>query len=243
MGYFDNCRPDQRFTIRQKFFDHCAVNDWDERRTVTVCTSWAEQDDDAIIHILAQHIDDIPVDAVLIEVSRDGKLLHCSSDVADDRTMIPFYPLATDFPRELWRIRRSDLTEVDRLGIQADLVIHEPSPGQVRRLAFKYYINETQVPIFWHEVNCVLRIPKHPNIVPFDSLVVDTVNGEDKVVGFTTPFIEGGTIDDNKDRVFKFKYLKQLLEVSHFWPQKPPYLIIPLKTKHESRQSTISISS
>ncbi|ROV88644.1 hypothetical protein VMCG_10325 [Cytospora schulzeri] len=215
MGFFDGCRPDQRFTIDRKYFDHCVVNDWDQRRVVTVFTSWAEQDDDFILDILARHIDDIPADAVLVSVSQEGDLLSCSSDVAEDRTMIPFYPSARDFPAEVQRIKRSDLTEIDRLGIQTDLTTYksERNPGQVKRVAFKYYMNEPQVPIFWHELNCVLRIPKHPNIVPFDSLVIDTIDGEARVVGFTAPFIEGGTVQDNTERTFKLKYLKQLLEV------------------------------
>ncbi|KUI71357.1 Shaggy-related protein kinase theta [Cytospora mali] len=215
MGYFDNCRPDQRFTIRHKFFDNCVVNDWDQRRVVTVHTSWAEQDEDFIFDALARHIDNIPADTVLLEVSREGDLLSCSSDVEDDRTMVPFYPSVRDFPPGLQRINRSDLTEVDRLGIQADLVTYDSQscPGNVKRVAFKYYLNEPQVAIFWHELNCVLRIPKHPNIVPFDSLVVDTIDGEDRVVGFTTPFIDGGTVEDNTDRVFKLVYLEQLLHI------------------------------
>ncbi len=68
---------------------------------------------------------------------------------------------------------------------------------------------------FWNEVNCTLRIPKHPNIVPFDRLVVDlaTPIGPEVVVGFTTPFITGGTVKDNIGRVFKLSHLKQLLAV------------------------------
>jgi hypothetical protein len=48
--------------------------------------------------------------------------------------------------------------------------------------------------MFWHEVNCTLRIPQHPNIVPFDRLVLESVApGEpDKVVGFATPSSQAG---------------------------------------------------
>jgi len=55
-----------------------------------------------------------------------------------------------------------------------------------------------------------MRIPKHPNIVPFDALVLDTVNSDDKVVGFLMRHVPGGTLDVNKDRIFKLKYLEQL---------------------------------
>ncbi|KAK4108087.1 hypothetical protein N656DRAFT_792802 [Canariomyces notabilis] len=58
-----------------------------------------------------------------------------------------------------------------------------------------------------------MRMPKHPNIVPFDSLVVDRIDGVDRVVGFTTRYIPGGTLYENKERVFKLKYLEQLINV------------------------------
>jgi len=216
MGYFDDCHPDQRFTSSGKTYHNGSlwvVYDWDQRRTITVSTSWEEDDEDFIFEALVEHVDDLPADAVLIQVSRDGELLSCSSDIDDDRTMIPFYPSVADFPRGLRRVRRSDLTEIDRLGVQADLTTYESLPGQIKRVAFKYYLNQANIAVFWHEVNCLIRIPKYPNIVQFDSLVVDTVDSEDKVVGFTTNFIPGGTVLDNVSRVFKLKYLKQLIEV------------------------------
>ncbi|KAK1764359.1 hypothetical protein QBC33DRAFT_197215 [Phialemonium atrogriseum] len=57
-----------------------------------------------------------------------------------------------------------------------------------------------------------MRIPRHPSIVRLDRLVVDTADGLDKVVGFTTPFVPGGTVLDSVSRVFTFKYLKKLVE-------------------------------
>jgi hypothetical protein len=79
--------------------------------------------------------------------------------------------------------------------------------------------------IIWHEANCLANIPKHPNIVRFDSLVVDAVEGgEDVVVGFTTKFIPGGTVEDNVSRVFKLKYLKQLIAVCSC------YYLVPIFT-------------
>ncbi|EFY91395.1 hypothetical protein MAC_02558 [Metarhizium acridum CQMa 102] len=60
----------------------------------------------------------------------------------------------------------------------------------------------------WHEMNLWMRLPQHPNIVPFDRLVLDEVNG--RVVGFTTLYIPGGTLSKNKSRKFKLKWLRQL---------------------------------
>ncbi|POS74460.1 hypothetical protein DHEL01_v207152 [Diaporthe helianthi] len=211
MGYFDDCSSEDRFMIRQKYFDKCVVSDWDERRIVAVVTPGIESDDDFIIETLARHIDSVPADALAIEVSSDGELVSFSSDVADDWTMAPFYPSTSDFPPGTETVRREDLTEISRLGVQTDLCEYNTTDGKTHRVAFKYYTNENQVPIFWHELNCVLKIPKHPNIVPFDRLVIDKLDGEDKVVGFTAPFVEGGTVDESPSRVFKLKYLQQLL--------------------------------
>jgi serine/threonine protein kinase len=80
-----------------------------------------------------------------------------------------------------------------------------------RKLVFKYNLVETNIFLIWHEINCLMRIPRHPNIVPLESLVVDTTNGRDVVVGYTTAFVPGDTVEANVGRVFKLKYLEQLL--------------------------------
>ncbi len=59
-----------------------------------------------------------------------------------------------------------------------------------------------------------MRIPPHPNIVPLDALVVDSIDGVDRVVGFTTRYVPGFTLHENNTRVFKLKYLEQLISVS-----------------------------
>ncbi|KAK3935478.1 shaggy-related protein kinase theta [Diplogelasinospora grovesii] len=218
MGFFDHCDLDQRFKSSTfGAFPHHryyrVVEDWDQRRTITVFTS-KNEDEDFVFKALNRLIDGpgVAPDAISIKLSDDGKLLSQSHDIFNDHTSIPFYPSVTDFPRQLPKIRRFDLTEIDRLGIQVDLVTYEPQPGQPKRVAFKYYINKRNISRFWTEINCVIRIPKHPNIVSFDRLVIDTVGDEEKVVGFTTAFVPGGTVDDNEDRLFKLKYLKQLTE-------------------------------
>lgn len=79
---------------------------------------------------------------------------------------------------------------------------------------FKYHLDGTDVATAWHETNCVSSIPPHPNIVPFDALVVALINTVDRVVGFTTRYVASGTLWENKDYVFKLKYLEQLINVS-----------------------------
>lgn len=217
MGYFNDCLPDQRFSSRGE----CAsiygiggvlwvVHDWDQRRTISVATSWLEKDEDFIFETLAEHIDDIPPNAVLVEVGHEGELITCSFDINDDRTLIPFYPSAAEFASDVPRIRRSHLVELDRMGVQVDLATNTSDNSLV---AFKYTLVKENVAVIWHEINCLLRIPKHPNIVSLDSIVVDAVGGIDKVVGFITPFVSGGTVADNLSRPFKLTHLQQLMKV------------------------------
>jgi hypothetical protein len=241
MGYFDDCRPDQRFSADVGGWrdggTRLNVIDWDQRRTITVVTTWVEDDNDIYFEALAEHIDNIPANAVSIKVSRDGELLSCCLDTNEDPTLVPFYPSVADFPQGLRKICRSDLTELDRLGLQTDLTTYKSLQGQVQRVVFKYYINRSNIDVFWHELNCVIRLPKHPNIVPFDCLVFDIVDGKDKVVGFTTPFIPGGTVLDNISRVFKLKYLKQLIEVCRFFTYSEIYIQLTVYCYIDSRLS------
>jgi serine/threonine protein kinase len=60
-------------------------------------------------------------------------------------------------------------------------------------------------------MNILIRLPPHPNLVPFDKVVVDELTG--RVVGFTTKYISGGTLEEDPSRTFKLKYLHQLLDV------------------------------
>lgn len=60
-------------------------------------------------------------------------------------------------------------------------------------------------------MNMWMRLPRHPNIVPFDRVVIDQPEG--RVVGFTNHYVSGGTLEENKPRAFKLKWLQQLIEV------------------------------
>ncbi|KAL6915561.1 hypothetical protein FSST1_007056 [Fusarium sambucinum] len=64
----------------------------------------------------------------------------------------------------------------------------------------------------WKEMNLWMRLPRHENIVPFDRVVIDEIEGG--VVGFTSVYVPGGSLEDNKSGVFKLKWLQQLIEVS-----------------------------
>jgi hypothetical protein len=250
MGYFEEYDLDSRFKSvftgwhpGSENGHYHAVMDWDQRRTISVFTPEGKQNEEFVFEALEELIDDLPADVVRIAISNDLELLSSSTAFENDTTMIPFYPSPADFAPQLQfpKVRRSQLTEIERLGLQADHTTYEPTPGETRHVVFKYYINEGNVAMFWREVNCTLRIPGHPNIVPLDRLVIDSVtaSGQEMVVGFTTPFIAGGTISDNVSRIFKLEHLKQLTTVRRPTHLKTYYLPT---TNDFSRPSTTSTS-
>ncbi|OAA60549.1 Protein kinase-like domain protein [Niveomyces insectorum RCEF 264] len=221
-NFFSTCEPDVRLkalmTIPYGNGMMWVVQDWDQRRTIRVhAPTRAGRDFD--FETFAKYVDDLPADTMLVTVADDFSMVSSSSDFTEDGTQVPVYPsLAADFPpAAAATVRRRDLVEVDRLGVMVDLVTYQPSPAQAsKRAAFKYFINVGNRVNFWHEMNCMLRMPPHPNIVPMEALVLETVDGDDKVVGFLTRYIPGETLHQNKDRVFKLKYLEQLLDAVDF---------------------------
>lgn len=219
--YFLHCSTDERFGAESEVavFENgdlwggrWLVFDFDQRRTVEVWVP-TEDNEDLVLNAAEEFIDDLPSHVMKIVLSKDGTMLSTNSGPANDDYYAPFYPPRTDFPSNVATVRRKDLTEVDRLGLHVDQVEYSPKPGERRQAVFKYYIIHKNVAIWWHEANCVMRMPPHPNIVPFDALVLDTVAGVDRVVGFTTRYIPGGTLHEHNDRVFKLKYLEQLIKV------------------------------
>lgn len=50
-------------------------------------------------------------------------------------------------------------------------------------------------------MNIWMRLPRHPNTVPFDRVVTDELEG--RVVGFTNNYTSGGSLEERKPRVFK----------------------------------------
>ncbi|KAM0228216.1 hypothetical protein ACHAPO_010864, partial [Fusarium lateritium] len=130
-------------------------------------------------------------------------------------------------------IRRNELEELDRLGPDADLVAYPPGTDEFvqkvyhqrwevfvyednrltnEQAVFKYYSMWQYARASWKEMNLWMRLPRHENIVPFDRVVIDEIEGG--VVGFTSVYVPGGSLEDNKSGVFKLKWLQQLIEVS-----------------------------
>ncbi|KKF96577.1 CBL-interacting protein kinase 5 [Ceratocystis platani] len=80
--------------------------------------------------------------------------------------------------------------------------------GQV---IFKYYFLWQYAQMSWKEMNLWMRLPRHPNIVRFDRVVVDELEG--RVVGFTNVYMPGGNLEENRSRAFKLEWLQQLIKV------------------------------
>lgn len=78
------------------------------------------------------------------------------------------------------------------------------------QFVFKYFFLYQHLDFNWHEMGLWCRL-KHPNIVPFDNVVVDELEG--RFVGFTSKHISGGTLAENHTRPFKLKWLRQLMDV------------------------------
>ncbi|KAI0411146.1 hypothetical protein F5X98DRAFT_381056 [Xylaria grammica] len=192
------------------------VVDWDQRRIITVTMDEEQDSADLAIEHLKKHIDTLGPDVYDIHLSPDGTLISTSTDPRDDHTMCVYYPPLQHTPRpdRVNTVLRSELRELDRIGQNVDLVSYTPpseATKQVNKVVFKYYFIWQFMKTRWSEMNLWMWLPPHPNIVPFDRIVLDEMNGH--IVGFTSVYIPGGTIDENGSRVFKLKWLKQLMHV------------------------------
>lgn len=146
--------------------------------------------------------------------------MSTSNDPSEDETFCPYYPALEHMavPANVKTIHRADLAEVDRLGPNVDLMCHNSKAaglhhGNAGMVVFKYYFLQQFMFYRWDELQIWMRLPLHSNIAPFDRLVVDKLDGHDVMVGFTSRFIPGGTLDADSTRIFKLKWLRQLLQV------------------------------
>ncbi|KAL2259781.1 hypothetical protein VTK26DRAFT_6406 [Humicola hyalothermophila] len=205
------CEDTYRFFLDEPNPDD-TISNLDLQEWVRPSDAFSDQTVEYICSVLPRFMDDLPADVTQAEMDWDGNVLSTPSDPQLDRTWVPPCPLRTDFPRLVPTVRRRDLTEVDRFGSHTDLVRYSPKPGETRLVVFKYNTVHGCAYMWWHEANVVVRMPRHPNIVPLDALVTDVIGGEQRVVGFTTRYIPGETLArNNRLRQFKLKYLKQLI--------------------------------
>lgn len=175
-----------------------------------------------IVH-LKEHIDRLGPKVHKIEVSDIGELNSVSSNADDDETICVHYPPLHELekPARVGVVARSELEEIQRLVPNVDLVsydadasLHNKGKREIREVVFKYYFHTEYLHQRWDELNIWMRLPPHPNIVPFDRLVVEELHGRQVVVGFTSLYIRGGYLHNMCKkpyrRTFKLKWLLQL---------------------------------
>ncbi|KAK3343626.1 hypothetical protein B0T25DRAFT_462973 [Lasiosphaeria hispida] len=166
---------------------------------------------------LAAIIDEgLAPDVTAVVMTADGSILSTSTDELKDATPGTHYAALNDYqlPSRIEMISRDELIEFARLGPFVDVVA--PVSSRSERLVFKHYEDADAIPRMWHEVQIPGRLLGHPNIVPIRHLVVHEKVGDGRsgaVVGFTLPFISGGTLAAARtSRTFKLKWAKQLFQ-------------------------------
>jgi hypothetical protein len=231
--------PDGRFICRDGIimsYKSCAnmhVYDADQRRWFIVdfpsCDELelgSETLDDTWAEYLAkaeafarEHVDKVEADVVRFEVDRSQRVTLDTNPYPDWNDFTAYYPPLEEYQlgNKIRTVLRSELTELDRLCVHVDLVSY---PG-VERAVFKYGYHYGGFGTTWQELHIHARLPRHPNILPLECVVLEEVSGT-RPVGFTTPFIPGDDLDRNKTRPFKLKYLKQLMKVIHVASPIPP---------------------
>ncbi|KAK0732509.1 hypothetical protein B0T21DRAFT_443486 [Apiosordaria backusii] len=188
------------------------VTDWDQRRIISV-TMDGEQDDEslAIKHLSRIDSSQLPRGIYRVHVSDTGEIISRFSDPKNDATCCVHYPFLGDLtvPEGIQTVRRDELEELERLGPDVDLVADDANP--LAQVVFKYYWLWQYAHSSWKEMNLWMRLPRrHPNIVPFDRVVVDELEG--RAVGFTNAYVPGGNLKENPSRVFKLEWLRQLIK-------------------------------
>ncbi|EWY79867.1 hypothetical protein BFJ63_vAg18120 [Fusarium oxysporum f. sp. narcissi] len=190
------------------------ITDWDQRRVVSV-TMDGEQDDESLaIEHFSRYSDQLSPDIYRIYISHTGEIISTYNDPKDDETCCIHYPSLQDtcLPEGVQIVRRDQLEELERLGPDVDLVAYPPcQDGSAKKVIFKYYFLWQYAQMSWKEMNLWMRLPRHPNIVPFDRVVVDELEG--RVVGFTNVYMPGGNLEENRSRAFKLEWLRQLIKV------------------------------
>ncbi|KAF1851058.1 uncharacterized protein K460DRAFT_328609 [Cucurbitaria berberidis CBS 394.84] len=198
---------------------HCNVWDWDQLRMIKIkgTAKLFPPEVDREAPILAQFADYLSPEVRAVTVDEDGLLSGISTDPIEDDTMfVPYLHVSTFGSLAACRtIQYSKLQELDRLGPGVDLSSYKDESGIPKMVAFKFnpWGKTVRLHMSWDEINLLERLPPHPNILPFDRVVLDDV--ESRVIGFTTKYIPGGTLENLKVP-FRLEWMRQLLQVVDF---------------------------
>ncbi|GLI76143.1 hypothetical protein PoHVEF18_004414 [Penicillium ochrochloron] len=174
-------------------------------------------DEDIEIQILARFADYLSPEVRAITVDDNGLSDGVSTDPEEDDTLfIAYLPFSNiDSLVNSCTIQCSKLQELDRHGPGVDLSTYNDELGVPQKIVFKFTPPEKpqRVQMAWDELNLLKSIPPHPNIVHFDRVVLEDVKS--RVIGFTTKYISGGTLD-KINLPSRFEWLKQLTQLVDF---------------------------
>lgn len=184
------------------------VIDWDQRRWYRV-TGPAETlpDEEDAIYYLKRYVDHLRSDVYSLKLSVNGELIETSSYDPTYEIRYPPYAGAID-KRNTEVVHKKDLHEVERWGVGADLVTYDAGNNTKKLVAFKYTIIQQRVDNIWDELHILKALKGHDSFVSFDRTVIDN----HKIVGFTSEYISGGTLEHYHDKPFYFRWLKQLTD-------------------------------
>lgn len=199
---------------------HCSVWDWDQLRMIKVkgTAKLFTPEEDVEIPVLANFVDFLSPDVTAVTVDNDGLLTGISTDPEEDDTVfIGYLPFSSiESLADCRVIQYSKLQELDRLGPGVDLSLYNDESGKAQKVAFKFnaMAKPRRLQMAWDELNVLKTLPPHPNLLPLDRIVLEDV--ESRVIGFTTPFIPGGTLVDNLKIPLRFEWVQQLTQLVDF---------------------------
>ncbi|THX67138.1 hypothetical protein D6D05_09961 [Aureobasidium pullulans] len=220
--------PDYRFWadggMTNYLDDEVFVMDWDQQRHYTISGPSSflriedeEKDGCAAIDVLRRYMNQLDPGVHTIRVDAEGSLVSTSSNPEEDPEYAIFYPSLLDAPslQGYPTIEMSKLVELDRFGPGVDLASYKDEDGIVKKVVFK------SAPIMqfrgrrWWEINMLYSLPRHPDLVPLDRIVVDNMTSQ-HILGLTVPYISAHTIHDDRKQIFKLDWLHQLTSVVDF---------------------------
>ncbi|KUJ24539.1 uncharacterized protein LY89DRAFT_703551 [Mollisia scopiformis] len=195
------------------------VWDWDQLRMVKLkgTAKIFPPDEGHEIQILAQFADYLSPEVRAVTLDDDGLITGVSTDPDEDETIfVPYFPFATVPSLADCRIiQYSKLQELDRLGPGVDLSSYKDESGNPQTVAFEFnsWWKPVRMQMAWDELHLLKSLPPHPNLLRLDRVVLEDV--ESRVIGFTTKYIPGGTLDI-QNIPFRFEWLQQLTQVVDF---------------------------
>ncbi|APA08479.1 hypothetical protein SS1G_02174 [Sclerotinia sclerotiorum 1980 UF-70] len=220
---------EERFAIHSK---SCAGAD-DDPRSISVTNIWdwdqlrmikikgfltnLPAEEEVERSILAQFADYLSPEVRAVQLDPDGLIYGVSLDPEENETsFVPYPPFSIVKSLAGCRtIKHSQLQELDRLAPGVDFSSYEDENQNTRKVAFKYQMSPILFNLqrAWGEIHLLKSLPPHPNLIPFDGVVLEDV--ESRVIGFTMKYIPGRALSDLKIP-FRFEWLQQLTQVVDF---------------------------